>query len=826
MKKAAVFLLALCLLIVACACSQDNSSDPVPTDYPADIPQSLLGCWYPHPEAADGYVELRSDNTCSYYGEERACTVVGQEEGALLIEAGDELLTFYGYAVGFSVLQESIGGICLPNATLWSFAGEWIDKENGGQFYLDFLELTEMGCAIEFGSDYMQVTVMENDTPSFVVVFSMAGNDPVAEITRPDGSTVQYLPAGNWGDSCSHDYVLTQSTPVTCTQDGSQTHTCTICGNTKFSVLTAPGHDYQNRVCTRCGAQKAAASLVYTLNEDGKSYAVTGIGDWDEPVLVIPAEYSGLPVTAIGDDAFKNCTFLTGVTIPDSIRYINYRAFYGCAGLKTVQIPNSVTFIGGQVFIDCTGLESVKLPDSLTNMGGSVFFGCTSLKECVIPKGLEILPGSTFGECTSLTRVVLPEGIQTIDEYAFAGCTALTDIRLPESIGALNAMAFHRCHALKQLNIPANLQLLEKWALAQCTSLSVTIPGSVLRIGPGALASCKSIYVSGGMTEYRVSGNCLIDKNGTLNSAGLDFTIPTDGSVTAVGDFAFLGNLCTQVVLPDSIRSIGEAIFSGCTNLKQVTLPKDLTAIPDYMFMGTGLESYVIPNTITSIGYGAFQSCENLKSITIPQGVTQIGAASFAGCTQLDHVVIPRGVTTLLSGVFQGCTALTDVTIPDTVTEISSIFNGCTSLKSVVLPDSVVRIYGTFYDCTALQSVTLPKNLAYIGDNTFRNCHSLATFTMPDTVTELGTAVFMGSKGLKEVTLSTKLTKLPSLTFSWCTALETVSLPGSVTLIESNNFVMCNKLRTVYFGGTQDQYSKITVQEYNDSLAQAQVIFQ
>ena len=150
----------------------------------------------------------------------------------------------------------------------------------------------------------------------------------------------------------------------------------------------------------------------------------------------------------------------------------------------------------------------------------------------------------------------------------------------------------------------------------------------------------------------------------------------------------------TSVTIPNSVTSIGDHAFRGCSGLTSVTIPNSVTSIGSGAFYGcSGLTSVTIPNSVTSIGGGAFQRCSGLTSVTIPNSVTSIGDYAFQGCSGLTSVTIPNSVTSIGDYAFQGCSGLTSVTIPNSVTSVGNYaFKGCSSLTSVTIPNSVTSI--------------------------------------------------------------------------------------------------------------------------------------
>ncbi len=148
-----------------------------------------------------------------------------------------------------------------------------------------------------------------------------------------------------------------------------------------------------------------AAGLEYTLNDEGTGYIVSGMGSCTESDLVIPDNYLGVPVVAIG-----------------------YAAFYGQVGLKSVTIPGTVTDIGYFAFYNCTDLTSVVFLDGITNTGPYSFSGCTSLTNVILPDSVTSIEEHTFRGCTSLTSITIPNSVTSIGDFAFSECSYLTHV--------------------------------------------------------------------------------------------------------------------------------------------------------------------------------------------------------------------------------------------------------------------------------------------------------------------------------------------------------------------------------------------------------------
>lgn len=860
MKKLVSFLLVAAMLLSLCACGEPDETDRPdkdsgtkgtqgqpggstarPTQSQPDggegdgltqeVKALICGSWYPRPEMGDGCIEFREDGSCNIYGEELPYHVIDRTEEEINVEAGGVWMSFLVRNPAFVLLFDPGSEFCVRYPDLWQFMGNWYCEETGQEFFLDIGEIPYWDFDLQAGPDFMSIGILEGEELLYHIVIS-PGEPPVAEVVDAmNNRHLFFYHVGDMGsDSCDHVYTAVSTQPGTCQQNGSETLRCKHCGHQVQRDTGLGEHSYVDKVCQYCGAEKPQGQLAFELSGEDTCYTVVGIGTWDEPVVVIPVEYNGLPVQSIWKDAFKNCTFIEKVVVPESVLVIHAYAFRGCTALKTVELSEGLRTIGAGAFGGCTALTEIRLPNSVTSLNseefGQTFGGCTSLTSVVLPEGLTEIPEWIFNGCTALTDVKIPDSVVRICGNAFNGCTSLKSITLPEDLREIGEVAFAHCTALEEITFPKSLSRIGNIAFYSCRSLTVTIPSDEIYIGDAVFSNCKEIKVAKGVSDYVVKGNCLIYKpQKKLICVGLNYTLPTDKSITYYGSKCFYDCEMTSFVIPDHVTKFGDSIFIGCNNLQSITLPKGIQEIPNYLFLGMDIESMVIPSSVKRIGNGAFMMCENLKTVVIPDSVTEIGEYAFAYCTALESIVIPNSVTELSSWIFQQCTALKDVTIPDGATVIGSAFHGCTALESIVLPNSVQKLDGTFYGCTALKSIVIPESVTFIGENTFRECKSLEIVTVPNSVTEMGRAVFMDCTNLKHAVLPVGLTFVPELTFSWCESLETVTIGASVTAIQTHVFVRCNKLKTIYFGGTPEQWSQITVDGYNDALANAEIVY-
>ena len=611
-----------------------------------------------------------------------------------------------------------------------------------------------------------------------------------------------------------------------------------------------------------------AGGIYYNITDaTNKTVEVTYKGNYSNSYsneytgsVVIPESVTNNSITysvaSIGYQAFEDCSGLTSIEIPNSVTSIGEFAFSGCYGLTSIVIPNSVTSIGDYAFQVCSGLTSVEIPNSVTSIGENAFYWCIALTSVVIPNSVTSIGSSAFSYCSGLTNIIVESGntkydsrencnaiIETATNTLVIGCK---NTIIPNSVTSIGDCAFSWCYGLRSIEIPNSVTSIGENAFFKCTGLtSVVIGNSVTSIGSFAFYSCtglKTVYnfsnltLSKGSSDYGAvaynannvynapngskEGDFIFGKPNDANTLlyylgnAAELTLPADynGENYAIDTNVFKGNTTiTSVVIPNSVTSIGERAFSGCSGLTSIIVEsgnakydsrENCNAIieTENKTLIVGCKNTIIPNGVKSIGHGAFYGCRGLTSIEIPKTVTSIGSSAFYGCRDLTNIVIPKSVTSIGDWAFCSCAGLTSIEIPKSVTSLgANAFRACLGLTSVVIPNCVTSIgENAFYSCSGVASIVIPNSVTSIGENAF---YGTAWYkNQPDGIIYAGKVLYEYKGTMPKnssITVQKGTLGIAGGAFSGCTGLTSIEIPNSVTSIGDAAFQRCSALKTV-----------------------------
>ena len=266
--------------------------------------------------------------------------------------------------------------------------------------------------------------------------------------------------------------------------------------------------------------------------------------------------------------------------------------------------------------------------------------------------------------------------------------------------------------------------------------------------------------------------------------------------VLAIGSSAFRGNSAlTEVVIPDTVTSIGGLVFQNCVNLRKVTLSKRLKTMGASAFGNcASLTEIEIPKSLTEVTSidltGCFEGCGKLSKVTFEEGTTQVVPKLFRNCPGLTSIEIPESVTSIGYNAFSG-SALEEITFHDGLQTIGKDAFSGTKLTSMKLPDTVTTIGAmAFQNCNLLQTVELSAKLETLGSSAFKNCGTLTSIVIPKSLKKISSSYspFEGCANLSDVTFEAGITQIPAYLFRNCTGFTTITLPTGVTSIGSNAF--------------------------------------
>ena len=562
-------------------------------------------------------------------------------------------------------------------------------------------------------------------------------------------------------------------------------------------TITAPSGqtlylDYIDHVLRRC-------KIVHPANSTSNPWDgyTKPTGQLILPTSVVsPTNFLTYSIVSVGEYAFYGCEEITSVSIPSQFTSIGNRAFYGCSGITgTLALPNQLTSIGSYAFYNCSGLQGpLLIPNEVTTIGDHSFYGCTGITILTIGTGVTSIGGYSFWNCPSLTTVNFnaENCTQMYTDYSgyhsvfnsgttATGPTAITTLTLGGEVTKIPNYAFSNSPSLnQQLELPSTLTYIGKDAFYNCSSLygTLTIPSDVTSIGDGAFNGCSGFT---GTLTFSSGGSWVPSPRGT--------TALTSSALLTIGNSTFrdCSGLTGHVVVPNSVTTMGDHSFYGCTGITELTIGTGVTRIYGYSFWNCPMLATVHFNAASCTqmytDYSGYHSVFNsgttatsptaITTLTIGSGVNRIPDYAFSNSPSLNQQLeLPNALTYIGKESFYNCQSLHGtLTIPNPVTNIGDgAFNGCSGISG---------------------TLALSNQLVTIGNSAFRDCSGLTGHVVvPNSVTTMGDHSFYGCTGITELTIGTGVTRIYGYSFWNCPMLATVHF----------NAASCTQMYTDYSG--------------------------
>ena len=714
-------------------------------------------------------------------------------------------------------------------------------------------------------SEYIPLTPNLTKIPNNQIWYTVNGKTAV-DIKCENGPKI----VTNIFDQAKNCYVATFDKDVTSVQASY------FAGKTELTTVSLP----HSILIIEDSAFEGCSSLTQaTLGNSVVSIGSNAFADCNLSSMHFPETLSEMGVNCF--DYNEIAYFVGGPTLEDGISLVLGKTLKGVAlgGLKegAYTIPEGINTIGGSVFSGCSSLKEISLHKDITIIEENAFEGCSSLakvditdinKWCKLdfanPYANPLCNGAAlYQNGSEVVEVIFPNDMTIVKPYAFYGCSSLRSVTLHDKITEVGESAFHGCTNLSSIMMQSTVPpVLKDNVFEGCSNLQIYIPTDEKAVR--AYLTCDWYEKYQHMVvwelkelprthkiEYTTSNGKILEYNAAnihshVYSDGkgvITFTIPC----TSFSGFKSDQNRLLTCELPESVVSIEDGAFSGCSNLKEFMIPGGITSLGKDLFNGcSSLKSIVIPGNVSEIKESAFRGCSSLTAINIPSNVTSIREFTFAECSALTSVRIHKNISSIEASAFKDCSSLTEVCFeaqtPPSVHETA--FDGCDNAKIIIPEDenTVLAYLGGNWSNELLQMIpdyiytgklpesywfeyttTDSKIVEFKDQNIFYNVYEngkgialskapitsfagvqsgnerLLTCKLPKGLTQIEYEAFNGCSKLKEFTIPEEVTDILASTFKGCSSLTKFTIHKGIRNIGYYAFKDCSNLTEVRF---------------------------
>lgn len=516
---------------------------------------------------------------------------------------------------------------------------------------------------------------------------------------------------------------------------------------------------------------------------------ISSLIDTSRSEYVIPSHIRGLPVTTIGERAFRGArNNLTMVVLPSTISSIEEDAFADCNKLGDIivssdselqyigsgALDNTAFLLAAQGYASTSfylGQVLISVPDNLT--GTYKFTSTTS----------SIYDG-VFSGLKNLDWIELPLSLKSIGKNAFEG-SGISEITIPDSVTSIGVNAFKDCLSLTKIQLPANQEF-------EYPSSAAYLDGAtaVSELSYDGNAELANLFGKTDLSTLnlkkvtlRDQGNHQVVKNALSGIASIEEIIVEDG-IKSIGKGALAGTNLNTLILPADFEYLadsdldGTPFYTSLPNNQPIYLGKNF-----YGFKGAIPTNFVLSSDVKGL---TASSIKDLATITaLPEGLHYLGDQALLG----NKTILTANLPELKSAgieAFKDCTLLNTVTISADAEIGKGLFYNCQAIESINMNFtlSMSDLFGA--TLPKIKHLDIAEGLTAIRAETFANLTSLESVSLPSTLTSIGNYAFMGCSSLKEISIPETVSSIGAWAFARCTSLKKVNFEETTMIREEN----------------------------------------
>ncbi len=577
-------------------------------------------------------------------------------------------------------------------------------------------------------------------------------------------------------------------------------------------------------------ADYAFYNTKYEVNFD-ENNLVESLGDYAFSKALNTKNLIFKELKSVGDRVYEGCTGLKGCTTISDLRLFEMfgngtdipqvdisECYEVNFDIKTYYVPVSLTsvFIASNKKIEDTQLAS----NTIIN---NAFYNCSSIKNVELDKDIEVIDEKAFYINDAVLNaenfvITINEGVKVIKDMAFLGRSDLKAINIPSSLETIGEKAFYSLTMLKEINVANNPSLSNsgrdafsrtQW-LVESRGMA-TIGKVLIGFGNGYMATTnKSVF-----TENDFDGINTIAPYSFQNYTKLAKVI-LPASIKIVGEGAFYkcDNL-TELYIDSNITNVGKNIVNSCKNLKNITISSDYNLVEmfgeventdDYYAVTKEDKTYHINNKFANLTIlagsekvlksGVYSNFTSLNSIIVGEGIEDIEDLCFSGNTNLESIEFSSTITNIgkkdtseetAQGVFKGSNMLNNIVFAEN-SKLQTIGEKAFSNISIInfdVTDMLTTIGNHAFENTTIEELVISENsqLSVIGDYAFSNCQNLNNVNLPASLLSLGAYAFNYNTSLVNINLEEGLENIGEYAFNNC-SLKSIVFPSSVKFFD------------------------------------------